>query len=152
MKKLILSVLVLSFLFACKKSTDKIEISDHVSKTQYYDNEIFNEQNQNIYGKWEYFYNSGISAGVDIKPGYVYLEVVRYGIYGKITENTIKEIGKLIIKTQDTDKTIIDFWPDDIYKTDYFLIQKVIRFKGTDTLILDDNYAGGFGDYYRRVK
>jgi hypothetical protein len=152
MKKFIALTLTLLCLVACEKSADKILISDQVSKTQYYDNEIFNEQSQKIYGKWEYLYKLGGIAGVKIEPGYDYLEVVKFGIYGRIKDNNIKEIGRLIINKQDDNETVIDFFPDDIYKTDYFLISKIIRFQGNDTLILDDDYVDGFRDYYKRIK
>jgi hypothetical protein len=152
MKKLFLFIMVLPFLFSCENAKEKISISDQVSKNRYYPNEIFNEHNQNIYGKWEYLFNSGSSQGVDVRPGYLYLEIVRYGIYGKIADNSIKEIGKLILESQTNDTTFVTFWSDDIFRSDYFLVQKIIRFEGNDTLILDDNYAGGFSDYYKRVK
>ena len=152
MKKIIMISLGLFFLVACEKSTDRILISDQVSKTQYYDNEIFNEQNQKIYGKWAYLYKFGGIGGIKYESTYDYLEIVKFGIYGRITDNKINEIGRLIINKQDDNESIIDFFPDDKYKTDYQLIQKIIIFQGNDTLILIDNYSDGYGDYYKRIK
>jgi len=152
MKKIAMITLTLISMLGCEKSTDRILVSDQVSKTQYYDNEIFNEKSQKIYGKWKYLYRYGGIGGIKYEPGYDYLEVVKFGIYGKITDNKIKEIGRLIINKQDNNETIIDFFPDDKYKTDYQLIQKIIIFHGYDTLILADNYYDGYGDYYRRIK
>ena len=75
------------------------------------------------------------------------------GFTAKIKDDEIMEIGKIRIVKQDNNVTVIDFFADDKYKTDYFLIQKAIYFKGKDTLILYDyNISDGCGDYYKRIK
>jgi hypothetical protein len=152
MKKLILVILVMFPIIACEKSTDKIQISDKVSKTQYYDNEILSEQNQNIYGKWEYLYYSGGIGGGRFDPTYDFLEVVRFGIYGIISGNQIKVIGRLMVHKQDTNETIISFIPDVKYISDYYDLSQIIRFRGKDTLMLSDNYIDGYTEYFKRIK
>ena len=152
MKKLLVITLTLFSMLACEKSTDRILISDQVSKTQYYADEILNEQNQKIYGKWEYLYKIDRIGGEKIEPGYDYLEVVKFGIYGRITDKKVFDLGRLLIKKQDDNGTIIDFLPEDKYLTDYYLIQKVIRFQGNNTLILGDNYVDGYDEYFTRIK
>lgn len=152
MKKLLVITLTLSSLLACEKRTDVILISDQVSKTRYYENEIFNEQSQKLYGKWEFLYIIGGMRGVKVEPGYDYLEVVQYGIYGRIRDSKVIEIGRLIINKQDDNETIIDFLPDEKYKTNNFLIQKVIRFQGNDTLMLDDICDDCYREYFKRIK
>ena len=152
MKKFILLILLFSFILSCEKNSEKISISNQVTKTQYYDNEIFNESNQLIYGRWEYLFMTGGIGGFKYAPSYDYLEIVQYGIYGTIVDNKIKEIGRLIINKQDSSVTIIDFSPDDQYKTDTFSIQKSIQFIGKDTLILNDTFPDGFSSMYKRVK
>ena len=152
MKKIILITIILFSVYSCEKREDKILISDLVSKTEYYDNEIFNELNQKIYGKWKFIYAFGGIAGTKIDPTYdCYFEVVRFGIYGKIIENKVNEFGKLIISKQDETETKIEFFPADIH-VDYFLQSKSIRFKGSDTLILWDGLIDGYEDYYKRIK
>jgi len=152
MKKIILITIILFSVYGCEKREDKILISDLVSKTEYYDNEIFNESNQKIYGKWKFIYAFGGIAGTKIDPTYdCYLEVVRFGIYGKIIENKVNEYGKLIISKQDETETKIEFFPADIH-VDYFLQSKSIRFKGSDTLILWDGLIDGYEDYYKRIR
>jgi hypothetical protein len=153
MKKAILLYLVLFSITSCEKREEKILISDLVTKTQYYDNEIFNDYNQKIYGKWKFIYAFGGIAGTKIDPTYdCYLEVVRFGIYVKIIENKVYEYGQLIISKQDENETKIEFFPADIHRTDYFLEGKSIRFKGSDTLILWDGIIDGYEDYYKRIK
>jgi hypothetical protein len=153
MKKLVLFSFVLVLISACEKKEDKILISDLVSKNQYYDDEIFNESNQKIYGKWRFMYAEGGIAGTKINAtNDSYLEVVRYGIYGKVVENDVKEYGQLLVTKQDDTETVISFFPSDRFRTDYFLISKSIRFNGNDTLILWDRMIDGYFDYYKRVK
>ena len=152
MKKIIFITLVLFSAVACEKREDKILISDLVSKTQYYDNEIFNEENQKIYGKWKYLSISGGIAGSTYDPNYNYLEVIRFGIYGKITDHKVKEYGQLIINKQEDTETRIDFFSADNYRTDSFLDQKVVRFEGNDTLILWDGLIDGYFSHYIRIK
>jgi hypothetical protein len=153
MKKTILFYLLLFSITACEKREEKILISDLVSKTQYYEDEIFNENNQKIYGKWKFIYAFGGIAGNKINSTYdCYLEVVRFGIYGKIIENKVNEYGQLIISKQDNTDTKIEFFPADNNRTDYFLESKYIKFNGNDTLILWSGFIDGYEDYYKRIK
>jgi hypothetical protein len=152
MKKFIVFIVLLSLLPSCEKQEDKILILDHVSKTQYYQDEIFNDTNQVIYGKWQFLEFSGGIGGDTYGPTYDYLEVVKFGIYGIIKHNSIKEIGKLIITKQDATETRITFFPDPQYRTDTEIIQREIRFQGHDTLRLWDGMADGYFYLYKRVK
>ena len=150
MKKFVLITIASISLIACEKREDKILISDLVSKTQYYDYEIFNEENLKIYGKWK-FISGGFVGKSD--PGYEYLEVIPFGIYGLITNNEVKEYGQIVVVKQEEDVTIVDFLPDFKYITNSFLDQKVVTFRGRDTLILTDNYLGWGSVYcYKRTK
>jgi len=154
MKKIVWIVCSLLIMLSCKKEEERISIADQVKQTQYYENEIFSTQNQKIYGTWELLYTYGGIAGSKTMPTSLYaMEFMPYGIYGKIRDDEIMEIGKIRIVKQDNNVTVIDFFADDKYKTDYFLIQKAIYFKGKDTLILYDyNISDGCGDYYKRIK
>jgi len=151
MKKIIVFISILILTTTCEKDINFL-ISDLVSQNRYYDNEIFTDQNLRIYGKWKFLYSFGGIGGSTYDPAYDFLEIVKFGIYGKIDNNKIKEIGMLHVDKQDDSKTIIDFLPDDDYKTDYFLIQKVIEFKGNDTLLLWDNMCDGYTNYFKRIK
>lgn len=138
----------------CKKEVDRVSIADLVKQTQYYENEIFSTQNQKIYGQWELLFTSGGLAGSTIKPTSDYsMEFIPFGIYGKTKNNEITEIGKIRVVKQDNNLTVINFFPDDKFKNDYFLIQKSIVFKGKDTLILCDyNMSDGYNNYFKRIK
>jgi hypothetical protein len=152
MKKLIFLIILSLLLTYCEKSDKSISISEQVTKTQYYDSEIFSVTNQLIYGKWKFLSTTGGFAGQTIGPYYDYLEVVTYGIYGTITDNKIKQLGKLIVDIQDASRTIITFFPDAKYRTDTGLIQKQLRFIGNDTILLSDMMSDGYSSLYKRVK
>lgn len=154
MKKVVWIICLIFITFSCEKEEDRISIADSVKQSQYYDAEIFSTQNQKIYGQWELLYTYGGIAGSKIMPTSDYTtEFIPYGICGQTKDNEITMIGKIRIIIQDNKQTVIDFIPDDKYKTDYFLIQKSIIFMGKDTLILCDyNMGDGYCNYYRRIK
>lgn len=154
MRKILWIACSLLFTLSCEKEVDRVSIADLIKQTRYYENEIFSIQNQRIYGQWELLYTYGGLAGSKIMPTSDYvMEYIPYGIYGKIKDNKITETGKIRIVKQDNNVIVIDFFADDKYNTDYFLIQQSINFKGRDTLILYDyNVSDGYGSYYRRIK
>lgn len=154
MKKIVWIVCSLLIILSCKKEGDRILITNLVKQNQYYENEIFSTQNQKIYGQWELLYTYGGIAGSKIMPTSDYaMEFIPFGIYGKVKNNEITEIGKIRVVRQDNDLTVMDFLPDDKYKTDYFLIKKSIFFMGKDTLILCDyNISDGYDNYFKRIK
>ena len=154
MKKISWIICFILITLSCKKEEDRISIVDLVKQSQYYENEIFSAQNQKIYGQWELLYTYGGIAGSKTTPTSDYtMEFIPYGIYGKTKDNEITEIGKIRIVKQDNNLTVIDFFPDDKYKNDYFLIQKSIVFQGKDTLILCDyNMSDGYNNFFKRIK
>jgi len=154
MKKCIWITCSLLLMLACEKSVVEVSINDAVKQNQYYANEIFDTQNLKVYGKWQLLYTSGGFAGTIIKPASdVHLQFIPFGIYGKIKDNKVTEIGKIIISKQDNSATVIDFTPDDNYKTQYSFINKAVYFMGNDTLILSDYRMGdGYENYYKRIK
>jgi len=144
--------LILLLITGCKKDNELLSIAKFVPKQQYYEQEIFEQQNQAIYGKWKYLYKTGGIGGITYGPEYDYLEVIKYGIYGIIDDHNIKEMGKIVIDRQDNQGILIQFIPDKEYWTKYFYIDKWVGFQGDDTLTLCDNMADGYIDYYKRVK
>jgi len=144
----------LLLMLACEKNVVEVSIDDAVKQNQYYANEIFDAQNLKVYGKWQLLYTTGGIAGSMTKPtSDFHLEFIPFGIYGKIIDNQVTEIGKIVIDSQDNSATVIDFIPDDNYKTQYSFINKAIYFMGNDTLILGDYGMGdGYENYYKRIK
>lgn len=139
------------FLTSCSKDEETI-LSELVDQNRYYNSEIFITQNLIIYGKWDYLYYSGGFTGYRFDPTYDYLEIVKYGIYGTVSNNQIGQIGKVIIVSQDSLQTIIEFDPDDIYGDNIFITQKMVEFRGNDTLILHDMVLDGFNYYFSRKR
>jgi hypothetical protein len=149
MKKFILILGYFLLTISCSKNSNEILISDVVNRDRYYNDEIFNNQNLAIYGRWQYLYAFGGFAGTTIEPTYDYLEFVSFGIYGRIKNDQIMDIGKVVIYTQDSIHLVIDFEPDDIYNTE-LLEQALIEFKGNDTLMLLDNCVDCYIHYFKR--
>ena len=141
-------------MLSCEKSVVEVSINDVVKQNQYYANEIFATQNLKVYGKWKLIYPSGWFAGTIIQPASdYYMEFVRFGVYGKIKDNQVTEIGKIGIIKQESSLTVINFTPEDDAKTNYSFIQKSINFMGNDTLVLCDfNMSDGYNNYYKRIK
>ena len=152
MKKILVLIFLLSLLQSCKKSKDEISVLDYISKTKYYQTEIFNQRNQILYGKWHFIYYAGSIAGGTFEPTYDYLEIVRFGIFGIIKNDSIKIFGRLLVNKQDSTETQISFLPETICLSDYQLIQREVSFQGNDTLVLWDGMIDGYFYYYKRIR
>jgi len=154
MIKYVLIICALLLIIACEKGVVEVSINDAVKQNQYYANEIFADQNLKVYGRWKLLFTTGGFAGSTTTPtSDYYLEFIQYGIYGKINDNQVKEIGKIGIIKQENSQTVINFTPDDDAKTNYSFIQKSINFMGNDTLVLCDyNISDGYYNYYKRIK
>ncbi|HZK96389.1 MAG TPA: hypothetical protein VFC67_19470 [Prolixibacteraceae bacterium] len=154
MKKIVWIIGSLLLMVACEKNVVEVSINDAVKQDQYYANEIFDTQNLNVYGKWKLLYTMGGIAGSTTKPtSDYYLEFIPFGIYGKINDNQVTEIGKIGIIKQESSLTVINFTADDDAKTNYSFIQKSINFMGNDTLVLCDyNMSDGYNNYFKRIK
>ena len=152
MKTILASLLLFCILQSCRKGDDKILILDYVSTTRYYQDEIFNEANLMIYGKWKFLKISGGIGGETYPPDYDYLEIVRYGIFGIIVNNSIKEIGRITVTRQDSIHAKIVLTPDPQFMTDTEAIQREVRFMGKDALYLWDGAADGYFYLYKRTR
>jgi hypothetical protein len=152
MKKIAIVLFLFLILSGCKKSTDNLSISNSVAKTRYYNSEIFNVQNQKLYGKWEWLYYTNPGNNVKIVPITKYLEIVRFGIFGYLDDNNINAISQVVLTKQDDLETIIQLIPDSEYSARFDIITKKIQFKSNDTLLLSDTFIGGLTVmYYKRT-
>lgn len=114
MKKFI-CIISLLLVFSCDKGSSLL--IDPISDTRYYQNEILTDSYLKLYGKWQFSYiydDAGIVIGPGkIAPTYDYLEIKRYGIYGKIKDNKIIESGKIEVVIQDNSQFEINLKPDN---------------------------------------
>ena len=107
------------FLISCSNESIKtpVLLVDTISSTNYYKTEIFNNNNLRLYGQWKFLYiydDAGIVMGPGrINPTYDYLEIKKYGIYGKVKDNKLIETGKIEIVAQDNSQFEIKLKPND---------------------------------------
>ena len=141
---LIIPLIILS---SCKKDTNISPTG--IDPTKYYNNEIFNKQNTKIYGRWKYLYATGGNSGDTVDPTYDYIEFVHFGIYARLIDNNLLDMGQVIIIEQDASVTLIDFKPDEEYNAP-LLGEKSVSFIGEDTLLLSDTCADCYTHYFRR--
>jgi hypothetical protein len=146
MKKIVVLITLLS-LFSCTKDAVNITASllDTIPIHKFYANEIFTDVNLKLYGQWQFLYifdDAGIIAGPGkINPTYNYLEIRKYGIYGKIKDNQVIESGEIGVTKQNATEFQITLKPDKAYpqanETWYD-----IAYTGKDSLRLRDASVG----------
>jgi len=145
--KRIIYIISLLFVFSCNKESinDSSLLIDSISTTKYYPNEIFTGKNLKLYGQWQFSYiydDAGIVMGPGkIAPTYDYLEIKKFGIYGKIKNNKIIEYGKIVLVKQDCSLFEINLKPGKIDSNTneswYY-----VYFNGNDSLNLNDASVG----------
>ena len=92
---LILSILVLAS--AC--GTKKKDISfTGLDPNRYYHVEIFKGDNLKLYGRWRYLYAKDGVNGTTLNPTYDYLEFIHIGIYSRLIDNQILDIGLSVLE------------------------------------------------------
>ena len=157
MKKVyIISTLILilaSGIFSCEKVPGNLDIKlDELPQDRYYESEIFDESNLDIYGKWElYDVSGGIHAGGH-DLNFDYLEVRKFGIYGFIRDGAVLELGSIHIDEQGNEALLITFKPDKNSGVIMHDSEKFIHFFGIDTLSLDSPCCDRFNYHFKRVQ
>ena len=117
----IVALIILLYLFSCTKDAVKTSISllDTIPTNKFYTNEIFTDVNLKLYGQWQFLYifdDAGIAGGPGkINPTYNYLEIKKYGIYGKIKDNQVLESGEILVTKQNATEFQITLKPDNAY-------------------------------------
>jgi len=157
MKKLkcifILSLILLTGIFSCEKNSDKIDFTlDELQEDKYYESEIFDESNLDIYGKWKLYSVSGGIHGGGHELNFDYLELHKFGIYGFLNNGKILEYGKIHIDEQKSEELLITFKPDDNSEVFMQDSEKYINFFGNDTLSLDSPCCDRFNYHFIRNK
>ena len=147
----ILSLMFLITSISCEKESDLVDyIIDGFTKDKYYDSEIFNENNLDIYGKWILYGVSGGIHGGGHEPNFDYLKINSYGIYGFIRNDSVIEFGRIKIDEQTCVTLIITFEPDENSETFMYDSEKYARLYGNDTLSLDSPCCDRYNYHFTR--
>jgi len=121
-------------IFSCEKDSNMINFKlDEILEDKYYESEIFNESNLDVYGKWELYSVSGGIHGGGHTLNFDYLEVHKFGIYGFIRNGRILEFGRININDQVNEDLLITFMPDDNSEVFMHDSEKYINFIGNDS-------------------
>lgn len=142
MKKIGRTIFLL-LMFSCSNDYLNTSLLDSIPSAKYYSNEIFKGDYLRLYGRWQFSYiyaDAGIVAGPGkIGPTYDYLEIKRYGIYGKIKDNIVIESGKIVVTKQDNSQLQIKFEPEDKELPVYWYD---VSFYPKDSLMMRDASVG----------
>ena len=82
-----------------------------------------------------------------INPTYDYLEIKKFGIYGKIKDNKVIETGKILIVRQDSSQIQVKLKSNNNDSTQSLQYFWNIVFKGKDSILMFDASVG-CGTYY----
>ena len=152
------SILVLLFIIGislvrCERySGNNIYFLYDLQEDAYYDSEIFDVLNLNIYGKWKLSDVSGGIHGNGHDLNFDYLVILKYGIYGFIKDNRILEFGKIKVDEQTAENLLITFEPDrnsDLFMSDP---EKLVNFSGLDNLDLNSPCCDRFNYHFKRIE
>ena len=86
---------------------DPMSMLDLISENTYYDNDIFQNGNNGIYGVWESIYNTqeGINGPITLSSDFDYLIVKPNAIFGIIKNEELIATGKLeLVDNQNYDQ------------------------------------------------
>ena len=125
---------------------------DSISTYKYYSSEIFNSQNNIIYGQWHLKEISGGLHGSGYEPNFNYLEVKNIGIYGLIRNDSLLEYGKISIDQQNVEYLLIKLIPDLNSDTFLFDSEKYVDFYGNDTLVFRAPCCDRFNYHFIRTE
>lgn len=121
-----------------------------VTDTIYYQQEIFNEVNQWIYGKWILEYISGGITGDGYEPNFDYLEFIPYGIYQFVNADTLLEFGKVVVEEQSDSILKILMSPDPGSTMFFYDSEKFVQFTSDDQLDLNAPCCDRYNYHFKR--
>ncbi len=117
-----------------------IEYFNDIPTNNYYNNEIFQGNQLDVYGTWKCFMVSGGWAG-DVNTTdfhFDYLKTKPYGIWGFIEADTLLDFGRIVIDTVIADNIpLVRFVPDDSTRLILYDLEKYLYLFGHDTLVLE---------------
>ena len=139
----------------CKEETIEIpQLLNGVESTQYFDTEIFSEQDLKIYGTWKIFDISGGIHGNGYDVNFDYLVIKRIGIYGFVRNDSLQEFGKIVPAHWNPHdlRLKVDFEKDENSGSFFSDRVKYIHYTGNDTLHLSSPCCDRFNYHFVRVK
>ena len=149
-------VVILTGLFtACNEETIEVpQVLDEVESTQYFDTEIFSEQDLKIYGTWKIFDISGGIHGNGYEINFDYLVIKKVGIYGFAKNDSLLEFGKIVPALWNPNdlRLKVDFEKDEQSGTFFTDTEKYVQFNGNDTLHLNSPCCDRFNYHFERVE
>ena len=125
---------------------------DELQTDKYYESEIFDESNLDIYGKWELYGVSGGIHGNGHEINFDFLEIHKYGIYGFVSDGKILEYGKIKVDEQTGEELLITFEPDDNSEIFMYDSEKYFNLSGNDTLNLDSPCCDRYNYHFKRIE
>jgi hypothetical protein len=140
---------------ACNEENIEIpQVLDGVESTQYFDTEIFSEQNLKIYGTWKIFDISGGIHGKGYAVNFDYLLIKRIGIYGFVRNDSLLEFGKIVPAQWNPNdlRLKVDFEKDEQSGSFFTDTEKYVHYTGNDTLHLSSPCCDRFNYHFERVK
>jgi hypothetical protein len=105
-------ILSMSLIISSCKNSKEVEVFDPMSALDfipeniYYENDIFQNENNGIYGVWESIYNvqNGINGPITLSSDFDYLIVKPNAIFGIIKNEELIATGKLtLVNNQNND-------------------------------------------------
>ena len=149
-------VVILTGLFtACNEETIEVpQVLDEVESTQYFDTEIFSEQDLKIYGTWKIFDISGGIHGNGYEINFDYLVIKKVGIYGFAKNDSLLEFGKIVPALWNPNdlRLKVDFEKDEQSDSFFTDTEKYVQFNGNDTLHLNSPCCDRFNYHFERVE
>jgi len=154
--KFIFTLFILTGLFtSCDDETIKVpQVLDEVESTQYFDAEIFSEQDLKIYGTWKIFDISGGIHGNGYAVNFDYLVIKRIGIYGYVRNDNLLEFGKIVPALWNPNdlRLKVDFEKDEYSESFFTDSEKYVHYTGNDTLYLSSPCCDRFNYHFKRVE
>ncbi|MDA3879991.1 MAG: hypothetical protein PF436_06345 [Prolixibacteraceae bacterium] len=120
--------------------------------TIYYYNEIFNIENQGVYGKWKLTSISGGITGGGYEPDFDYLEFIPYGIYQFVRADSLLEFGRVAIAEQTDDDLRITLKVDNSSTSFFSDSEKYIELSKGDVMNLIAPCCDRYNYHFERIE
>ena len=128
--------ILFSILLICSLRTEA-QLPDSVTKTHYYDEEIFDSEYLDIYNSWELTEITGGLSGAGYEPDFDILEIDSFGIFRVYRNDSLFIYGKITVEEQTLDHLLVSSDADTISGGILFEDMEKYMQLDSDTLILE---------------